>query len=295
MRLLLVTNKNNHHKYWAFELYSRFNVVGIIHPHPTSNRVRLFNELKKSNILFIFLKILSFIYHKLSSKSFTKKLDKYQKSYFENNRNLYNTIPSNIIYDVTSINSDFSLSLAKKLQPDIICFLGGDIANQKFISLAKITALNYHSGISPFYNGSGTTFSAVADGRPNFCGGTLMNINERIDGGNILAHYLTPITDNDDSSKLFLKGIIGSVKLYICVIEYIIKNKIKPKGDTQQRTFRYIKSSEWTIYEDLKLNKFENSGKMKNYVRDEKILLNFDKRNNTSSFYFKTLSEILSK
>lgn len=296
MRILLVTNKSNHHKYWSYELFSKFEVVGICHPHSKPNRNRLIKELKATGFLFSILKLLSSIYHKFSRNSFTKKMAEYQNSFFSESAKLYDSIPEKIIYDVDDINSEKSIQIAKDLDPDIICFLGGGIAKKKFISVANVVTLNYHSGISPFYNGSGTTFSAVADSRPNFCGGTLMTMNERIDGGGILAHYLTPIEEDDDSSKLFMKGIIGAVKLYSDILEYIIKTNSKPKGFEQKRTFRYCKSSDWTIYQDIKLRVFEKSKKMKIYAREEKKILFLDMENDSNETpYFETLTEILKK
>lgn len=296
MRILLVTNTSNHHKYWAYELYKKYNVVGVCNPNSKPNRKILKRDLIKNGFIFQILKLLSLIYHKFLKKSFSKKLNNNQETFFSEASELYKKIPQSIIYSVDSINSKESIDIAKKLNLDIICFLGGDIVKKDFLSLAKIITLNFHSGVSPFYNGSGTTFSAVADNRPNFCGGTLMSMNERIDGGDILAHYLTPIEEKDDSSRLFLKGIIGSVKLYSIVLDYIIKTNIAPSGYKQERSFRYFTSSDWTIYQDIKLEVFEKSGKMKRYVRDEKVFTYFDKKKSSNfPLYFESLNEILKK
>ena len=41
-----------------------------------------------------------------------------------------------------------------------------------------------------------------------------MKMSRKIDGGEILSHYITPIVDNDKAEDLFMKGITGSVILY---------------------------------------------------------------------------------
>ena len=296
MRVLLVTNKSNHHKYWSYELYSKYNVVGICHPNSKPRRKFLFRDLKKLGFIFSLLKLFSYVYHKFSKKSFTQRLGNYQNDFFSKEAELYKTIPKNFVYTVDDINSDQSIEFAKQMNPDIICFLGGGIVKKEFLSIARMVTLNFHSRISPFYNGSGTTFSAVADSRPNFCGGTLMTMNERIDGGAILAHYLTPIEEDDNSSRLFLKGIKGAVKLYCVVLDHISKTKSAPVEFTQTKSVKYCTSSEWTIYQDIKLNTFESSGKMKRYVRGEKIISFFDKEDYSDSQpYIDTLKEILKK
>lgn len=294
MRILLVTNLSNHHKFWAYEMFSKFNVVGIMHPNAKPNRKKLFKELKNNGFVFTILKVLSFFYHKYSKHSFSKKLEVGQNYFFSESIKNYNKIPKKIIINVGSVNDSKSIEIAKELQPDIICFLGGDIAKNKFLSVAKLATLNYHSGLSPFHNGSGTTFTAVSEGRPNFCGGTLMLMNERIDGGKILAHYLTPIQIDDTASSLFFKGIKGAAELYYETINFIIKTNKIPKGIKQERSVRYCKTSDWTIYQDIKLMRNETKSLMKKYIREKEALYFYD---DTYSYppYLLTLSKILKK
>ncbi len=296
MRILLVTNKSDHHKYWVTELCSKFNVVGICHPQPERRRTTLISRLRERGVVLTILKLMSAGYHRISSRSFSKTLQKLQPEFFGKASETYDKLPSGLIYAVNGVNSSESIAKARTLAPDVICFLGGDIAQKEFLDVAKIATLNYHSGVSPFYNGSGTTFAAVADGRPNFCGGTLMVMNERIDGGDILGHYLTPIREEDTASSLFLKGIFGAVKLYMLALDRIKETQVRPKGFAQKRSFRYFTSSDWTIYHDMKLQYFERSGKMKSYRRDEK-LFNYSEWDKNLGYppYFNVLSEILKK
>ena len=41
-----------------------------------------------------------------------------------------------------------------------------------------------------------------------------MKMNERIDGGEILSHYLVPIDETDTPSTLYMKNFQGRLKLY---------------------------------------------------------------------------------
>lgn len=77
------------------------------------------------------------------------------------------------------MNSTNTIKLIKENNLDVICFLGGDITKKDFINSTKL-CLNYHSGLSPFYNGNKTNFHAVSDFRPNFAGGTLMKIKAKV-------------------------------------------------------------------------------------------------------------------
>ena len=53
--------------------------------------------------------------------------------------------------------------------------------------------LNFHSGVSPLYNGSATILFAFANGHVHLCGGTLMTMSPVVDGGDVLAHFLPAI------------------------------------------------------------------------------------------------------
>ena len=103
-------------------------------------------------------------------------------------------------------------------------FLGGDIIKNEFINSFKY-CFNFHSGISPFFNGNKTNFNACANFRPNFVGGTLMRMSEKIDGGDILMHYLPEINYNDNPGSLFVKGIIGAVEMYTYLLSDINNHK----------------------------------------------------------------------
>jgi len=122
-----------------------------------------------------------------------------------------------------------------------------------------------------------------------------MYITERIDGGAILSHYLTPIDKKDNAASLFMKGIIGSVKLYSQFIDYIDNNKA-PQGVIQERTFKYLRNIDWNIINDIKLRIFVKKGFMRKYCRKEKIINYFGLRNNEiSKVYSLSLKTILNK
>lgn len=278
MNIALVTNKKLHHKFWSFSLYKSLNVKLIIHPN---RKTKFINLLKYKMInyggIYFLLKIMSVFYN-----LFFNDERKYQLKYFSKYSNLYNQIPKDIIYNVDTINSIDSINLIKKNKIDIICFLGGDIAGLKFIESPRINTLNFHSGLSPYFNGNSSILNAFVYKRPGFSGGTLMIMNEKIDLGNILSHYLCPIAKDDNPYDLFMKTIIGSVKLYQDYVNYQINNKKKIFGVKQNNSFSYFKNIDWSISEDIKLKKYKKSGLINKYIRDEKIIKYYDLK--TSDF-----------
>lgn len=299
MKLAVVTNNELHHKYFASELYSSFDVSLIIQPTGLKNEVAI-QKIKNKKLtmygwFWFLLKILSLVYNKFSGKSMSKLLKKEEKVFFEQAGKKFDEIPKEKIVSLATVNSPEAVELIKTNNIDVICFLGGDIAKNKFISAANICSLNYHSGISPFYNGNKTVFHAVKDYRPNFAGGTLMYITERIDGGSILAHYLPEINANDTAASLFMKGVKGALILYKNFLNYI-KNNEFPKGVVQHRSFKYVRNIDWTYVDDIKLRVFETEKRMRVYTRDEQVIEYYDiEDNDLSEVYKRSLNIILKK
>ena len=150
-----------------------------------------------------------------------------------------------VIAEIDIENSEEVINLIAKKKIDVVCFLGGGIANNDLINSPNIACLNFHSGISPYYNGSKTIFHALSDFRPNFCGGTLMKMSEKIDGGDILLHYLIPINEKSTPGEIFVQGIIGSVKLYKIALNKISSNMYK--GVPQSTSYKYLRNIDWNI------------------------------------------------
>jgi folate-dependent phosphoribosylglycinamide formyltransferase PurN len=292
----LVTNTEPHHKYWARSLCERHNVVAILHPHPPVEGGVLSAALGRGvryGYAWFCLKAASRVFNRVSKSSMRNRDRVCEAQFFSEDEKRYQEL-GELIHHVGSVNDADAIQIVQDAQADIICFLGGDLAKNEFIDSARIASLNFHSGLSPFYNGAGTVYWAVSDFRPNFVGGTLMYINERIDGGPVIFHYLPSISADDDASSLFMKNITGAVKLYDLALEMIYQGK-RPIGVVQQRCFRYVRGVDWTLAQDLRLRYFLKSGMMWQYVRDEQIVSYSDETNADAYTFDKTLRAVLKK
>lgn len=197
------------------------------------------------------------------------------KKYFSNATDSYSRLKDISFLSTDTVNNQESLDFVKSLDIDIICFLGGDIAKEKFINSPRLACLNFHTGLSPIYNGTRSYLWPVIEGRPNLVGGTLMLMSPKIDSGEILGHILPEIKKNDTSADLFMRMIIGSVDLYAQCVKRMVVGKNETEAlvkVAQRRSLRYTeyRHMDWT--QELKLRAFYESGKMSRYVRDEKFI-----------------------
>jgi len=110
-----------------------------------------------------------------------------------------------------------------------------------------------------------------ANGQPQLSGGTLMKMNEKIDGGDILAHYLPSIEENDDPATLFFKTMLGGVKLLRHFLGDLRDGRtfcsIK-----QRRPLFYYKSSDWTIYQNISIQRHIDNDICRQFVRPEEFV-----------------------
>ncbi|MBI64670.1 MAG: hypothetical protein CMG64_00010 [Candidatus Marinimicrobia bacterium] len=294
MNIALVTNNKLHHKYWASQLYANNTDKVKLILIPDGEQSNFIKKTKEKKLLYygyyyFLIKLKSILYNYFSKQSLINKISIAEKNYFLEHKINYESIPNDIIYNIKSVNCEFAINLIKKNKIDVVFFLGGDIARSSFINSVKI-CLNYHSGLSPFYNGNKTIFHAVSDFRPNFSGGTLMKMNERIDGGEILMHFFPSIRDDDRAEDLFMKSIIGSIKLYQTFIDM---NTYNVDGIIQKKSFKYVRNIDWNFINDLKLISFYNHKRMQLYNRNSTVINYMNKNYSLKDLYSLCLEFVL--
>jgi folate-dependent phosphoribosylglycinamide formyltransferase PurN len=233
----------------------------------------IFSKIKKRNL---FSALNNIVAYKLLKKT------KYSIGYDEADKYFNDLMEDfelkNNEYFCEDINSVESVNKIKSLKSDIIICHGGPKYGSGIINAAPIV-INYHSGISPIYNGVHSHLFALSNGEPHFCGGTLMILGSNIDGGDILSHFIPAIELKDDVSSIFIKNMLGS---YILCDDFISNHKnIKSIGSVKQpypKYYYYMK--DWNINCYLKLRKNIKQMKLLGVQRVEKIIRYWDKEEN---------------
>ncbi len=137
----------------------------------------------------------------------------------------------------------------RRLAPDAVICSGGPVYRAPLIRAAKLM-LNYHTGISPVYNGSDTNLWAFINGHPQLCGGTLMVMGETVDGGDILAHHFSGVEPGDDPADAFCRAIAGGAALYNDFLADIEAGKTY-RSIPQAKPFFYYRNLDWSLYQSL--------------------------------------------
>ena len=161
------------------------------------------------------------------------------------------------------VNSPEAVAWLASLGADVGLCLGGPIYRASLIESVPLM-LNFHSGVSPLYNGTSTIAFAFANGHAHLCGGTLMVMSAAVDGGDILGHYLPAVERNDDPATLFAKTVRGAAEIAVRFLDGF--------GDggfarvAQPPPLFYYRGSDWTVDQGQRVRR-----RMADGVRDDQL------------------------
>jgi Formyl transferase len=275
VRVVVITGKGLMHKYLCAQLAAKHEVVAIL--HPTEPRQLVTSKLRSIRRDYKSYGALALILRKLSAVTsprlgWTRQHSVYraERRFFLEAATVYRARLGHLARDVEDINGPTAVRLLSGLKADVVICLGGPVYRAPLIKATPLM-LNYHTGISPIYNGAGTIFWTFANRHLHLAGGTLMIMNEVVDGGDILAHYLCPIAADDDPGDLFMKAVIGGTRLYDRFLQHL--NSGGPYVSVQQpQPFFNYKGLDWTVFQSLSVQHNINRGLSRKFARPEEIV-----------------------
>ncbi len=109
------------------------------------------------------------------------------------------------IIDTVSINDKLYLDKLRELQIDIIGCSCGQIFKKEILSLPRLGCLNVHNTTLPSYGGCYAPIYQLLNDE-KMSGSSCHTMEERIDGGVIVAQKRFPISENETVFSLYSKG-----------------------------------------------------------------------------------------
>lgn len=164
--------------------------------------------------------------------------------------------------DVDDVKSDEFLDQLKRLQPDLLVVVAFRILPSQILEVPTMGAINLHASLLPKYRGAAPIHWAIIRGEKE-TGCTVFFLNEKVDGGQIIAQKKTPIGDMETTGDLYerLKKM-GSVLLKESVDQisegsYTLKKQNEKDASSAPKLFK-----ENTIIDFTK-----SAGDVHNFVR----------------------------
>lgn len=272
--VIMTTPGEGFHKHLCASIAARHNVVGIVHPILNRAGGGFFDlkahrrAIEKKGFAFHFLTKLGDNKFKKIGWNLEQDVAEAEAGFFPDAQTNYDAIDPSIIHHVENINGENSVALMKSLSPDVIINSGGPIYKKDLIETAPLM-LNYHTGISPIYNGSESIFWPFVNGHPHITGGTLMVMNAGVDAGDMLAHFLPHVEAGDTPGRQFMKTIAGGIELYDKFLTDLSGGK-PYVGVPQGPPLHYTISADWTAHQNLMIERRVKKDVCKKFERGER-------------------------
>ena len=131
-------------------------------------------------------------------------------------------------------NTEF-LEIVKNLKPDLIVVAAyGFILLKDLLTIPSYGVINAHASLLPKYRGASPIQSVILNGEKE-SGITIMQINEKMDEGDILAQDNVKISENETYTSLHDKLSILGADLLLKTIPKWLNNEIKPQKQDNAR------------------------------------------------------------
>ena len=243
MRVLVITGVLPHHRHFCRELARSHELVGVLHPRTVrASRIeKLKRERRRAGLAYAGLRAAATIPALGGWRRDAAYAEAEQRFFGAEGEN----VPTALEQEV-DVKSSAVIDLVERLSPEATVCLGGPVYPAALIEAAA-PVFNFHSGVSPLYNGASTIDFAFANGHLGMCGGTLMVMNPRVDGGDILAHHLPAIDADDTPATLFMKTIGGGAVLARRFLEHVSRGGGFTKAPQPPALF-YFRGRDWTLH-----------------------------------------------
>ena len=256
MRVVLLTGQAPHHKYLCAELSKARQLAGIIHPLARSKNAgaRLLRRWRTHGLGYTALHFATRLPGAFCGWNSFAEEQRLEAALFSDSVRAYGALDPGMIHRGIDVRSPAALELMRDLKANVAVCLGGALYPKELIEAVPLM-LNYHSGLSPLYNGCSSYDFAFANGHPHLCGGTLMRMNTVVDGGDILAHYLPDIDAADTPAALFMKTVRGAALLYDRFLGHLERNGVSFSAIAQPRPLFYYQGIDWTLFHTLRVRR----------------------------------------
>jgi hypothetical protein len=116
---------------------------------------------------------------------------------------------------VPHLNHAHTGSTIGAFQPDLIVRVSGGVLKRQTFGRARIAALNIHHGMAPRIRGMWSIPWGIIEGRRDWIGATLHEIDDGIDTGRVLWRGSPQISPGDTATTLFFRAHLEAVEALV--------------------------------------------------------------------------------
>lgn len=114
------------------------------------------------------------------------------------------------------------------LQPDVLVRVSGGVLKRPTFGQARLAALNIHHGVAPRIRGMWSIPWGIVEGRPDWMGATVHEIDDGIDTGRVFWRGSPQIAPGDTATALYFRVHLEAVDALVSVIRTYARGETPP-------------------------------------------------------------------
>ena len=140
------------------------------------------------------------------------------------------------VYQPLKVRAEEFVKVLEGIAPDIIVVAAfGQIISKEILELPKYGCINVHASLLPKYRGAAPIQWAVIDGEKE-SGVTIMQMDEGLDTGDMLAKAIVPLDEKETGGSLFDKLSEAGGRLCVETLAKLEKGEIIPEKQGESPT-----------------------------------------------------------
>ncbi len=262
--MVILTSRGPRHSYFCRELARHYRVKGIVVDDRYHAYDRIVNFLKTNQ--YHPLRILKRILLKGKISAYDRRDIETEEKAFPRERSEFpEGVPVRLSPDP---NEKEALEWIAKLSPDVIAVFGTRLIKDPLLKLARLGALNLHTGLSPYYRGGQCTFWALYHGDIEHIGVTVHYLSQKIDGGDIVFTARPEIEPEDTVRSLECKLVRLATAGMIEAVKRLAEGKLE--AAPQKEKGRLFLSKEFTLEKRFEFEKKMAGGWLRSLLEERK-------------------------
>jgi hypothetical protein len=135
---------------------------------------------------------------------------------------------------VPHLNHKDAVSAIDACRPDVIVRVSGGLLKRPTFECARLAAINIHHGIAPRIRGMWSIPWAIVEGRRDWIGATVHEIDDGIDTGRVLWRGSPQVAPGDTATTLFFRAHLEAVEALVGLMRVYSEGN-RPPGWTGGR------------------------------------------------------------
>ena len=140
------------------------------------------------------------------------------------------------VYQPKKVRDPEFIQVVRDLEPEVIVVVAfGQIIPKEILEMPKYGCINVHASLLPKYRGAAPIQWAVIDGEKE-SGVTIMQMDEGLDTGDMLAKAIVPLDEKETGGSLFDKLSEAGGRLCVETLAKLEKGEIAPEKQGESPT-----------------------------------------------------------